>query len=249
MTWIEIATIAILPLFLLLDWLRSPAADAGASQWRRRAGAVTAFNFVLSLLVGKTYAAIVGDVHLLDGASLGTALGAITGVVVYEFFHYWYHRSAHRWTWLWRFGHQMHHSAERLDAWGAYFLHPLDGFIFLTLSSLVLYPLLGLSPEAGAWATAVLTFLAVFQHAAARTPRWLGALIQRPESHAIHHQQGVHAHNYADLPLWDMVFGTYRNPETGLARTPVGFYDGASSRVVDMLRFRDVSEPVGGARK
>ena len=95
----------------------------------------------------------------------------------------------------------------------------------------------------------MLTFLAVFQHAGVRTPGWLGALIQRPESHAIHHQQGVHAYNYADLPLWDMVFGTYRNPQTALPRAPVGFYDGASSRIVDMLRFRDVSKPAGCARK
>jgi sterol desaturase/sphingolipid hydroxylase (fatty acid hydroxylase superfamily) len=51
----------------------------------------------------------------------------------------------------------------------------------------------------------------VFQHANGDTPHGLGYLIQRPQSHAIHHQRGVHAFNYADLSLWDMVFGTFRN--------------------------------------
>src|SRR5260370_10151383 len=45
-----------------------------------------------------------------------------------------------------------------------------------------------------------------------KTPHWLGYIFQRPESHCIHHQEGVHAFNYSDLPMWDMLFGTYRNP-------------------------------------
>jgi sterol desaturase/sphingolipid hydroxylase (fatty acid hydroxylase superfamily) len=174
---------------------------------------------------------------------LGTAFGAIVGVLAYEFCHYWYHRSAHRFNGLWRMGHQMHHSAETLDAWGAYYLHPLDAAVFASLPSLLLFPVLGLAPEAGAWSAAFITFCGVFQHAHVRTPRWLGYLIQRPESHAIHHARGVHAYNYADLPLWDIVFGTFRNPPADAARPAQGFYDGASARVWEMLTFRDVSKP------
>ena len=73
--------------------------------------------------------------------------------------------------------------------------------------------------------------------------RGLGYLIQRPESHAIHHARGVHAHNYADLPLWDIVFGTFRNAPAEAPRPAQGFYDGASARVWEMLTFRDVSNP------
>ena len=123
------------------------------------------------------------------------------------------------------------------------YLHPLDAAIFASLPSLLLFPVLGLTPEAGAWAAAFITFCAVFQHAHVRTPRWLGYLIQRPESHAIHHARGVHAHNYADLPLWDIVFGTFRNAPAEAPRPAQGFYDGASARVWEMLTFRDVSNP------
>jgi sterol desaturase/sphingolipid hydroxylase (fatty acid hydroxylase superfamily) len=59
--------------------------------------------------------------------------------------------------------------------------------------------------------------------------------------HAIHHERDAHSGNYCDLPVIDMIFGTYRNPEA--FEGAAGFYDGASSRVVDMLLGRDVSEP------
>jgi sterol desaturase/sphingolipid hydroxylase (fatty acid hydroxylase superfamily) len=241
MSWSEILTLALLPAFLLLDLLRPVRAGSRPRWWRSRAFVVTAFNFWLALLIGQAWANLGGGLQLFNGAALGTVGGAAVGVLVYEFFHYWYHRSAHRFDWLWRLGHQMHHSAESLDAWGAYYLHPLDAAIFTSLSSLVLFPLLGLSPEAGGWAAATLTFLGIFQHARIDTPRWLGYLMQRPESHAIHHQREIHAYNYADLPLWDMVFGTFRNAHRQGPQPPQGFHDGASARILEMLMFHDVS--------
>ena len=54
----------------------------------------------------------------------------------------------------------------------------------------------------------------MFQHWNVKTPRWLGYIIQRPESHGLHHELGVHARNYSDFPLWDMLMGTFVNPET-----------------------------------
>ena len=164
--------------------------------------------------------------------------GAATGILVYELVHYCYHRAAHRWNWLWRLGHQLHHSAESVDAFGAYYLHPLDAVLFTTWQVLVFFPLLGLSPEAGAIASAFLAFNGAFQHANIRTPRWLGYIVQRPESHGVHHGRGVHRYNYSDLPLWDLVFGTFRNP--GARETPVsaGFYRGGSARLAAMLAFR-----------
>jgi sterol desaturase/sphingolipid hydroxylase (fatty acid hydroxylase superfamily) len=136
----------------------------------------------------------------------------------------------------------MHHSAESLDAFGANYLHPLDAAVFASINSLVLFPLLGLGLEAGVITALFLTFNAMFQHANIRTPHWLGYLIQRPESHNIHHARGVHRYNYSDLPLWDMVFGTFSNPREA-ADPDCGFYKGASSRIVEMLLGRDVSTP------
>jgi sterol desaturase/sphingolipid hydroxylase (fatty acid hydroxylase superfamily) len=57
----------------------------------------------------------------------------------------------------------------------------------------------------------------------------------------VHHQRGSHRNNYCELPLIDMLCGTFVNPETFVEE--VGFYDGASARVIDMHLFRDVSKP------
>jgi sterol desaturase/sphingolipid hydroxylase (fatty acid hydroxylase superfamily) len=202
---------------------------------------VSALAFYVATRVALFWGNALQAVHLFDGALLGTWGGAAVGILVYEFFHYWYHRSAHRVAWLWRAGHQLHHAPERLDVFGAYYLHPLDAALFTTLKSLVFFPLLGLTPEAGALSATVLAFNALFQHANIKTPRWLGYLLQRPESHSLHHARGVHGFNYADLPLWDIVFGTFRNPAN--AQQLQGFYVGASDRVGEMLVFRDVTSP------
>ena len=178
MTTLEILTLAILPLFLLLDVLRPGA--TGTRSWRVRAAAVTACTFALSLLAGVAYKALFAGASLLPGERLGTVGGAVAGVLVYDLAHYWYHRGVHHFDTLWRLGHQMHHSAESLDPWGAYFLHPLDAACFLTLSNVLLYPVLGLTPTAGASANAIITFCAVFQHARLATPRWVCLLYTSP---------------------------------------------------------------------
>jgi sterol desaturase/sphingolipid hydroxylase (fatty acid hydroxylase superfamily) len=82
----------------------------------------------------------------------------------------------------------------------------------------------------------------MFQHANIKTPQWLGYFIQRPEMHNVHHARGIHRYNYADLPLWDIVFGTFLNPKT-VTDLPTGFYTGASARIGAMLIGRDVSKP------
>jgi len=211
------------------------------ARWKTRALIVTGAIYGVSMAVGIGWGAVLPGTSLIDGAAFGTWGGAAIGILVYELAHYWYHRAAHSWNWLWRLGHQMHHSAESLDAFGAYYLHPIDAALFTTWAVLVFYPLLGLTPEAGALAAAFLAFNAAFQHANIRTPHWVGTIVQRPESHAIHHGRGIHAYNYSDLPLWDMVFGTYRNPKRDEEPREAGFTDGASSRIGAMLAFRDVS--------
>ena len=64
-------------------------------------------------------------------------------------------------------------------------------------------------------------------------------LVQRPESHSYHHARGIHRDNYADLPVFDILFGTFHNPRDFAPAN--GFYDGASLRVGEMLLFRDVA--------
>jgi sterol desaturase/sphingolipid hydroxylase (fatty acid hydroxylase superfamily) len=240
--YIEPITLALIPGFLLLDFIVQRRRYDKTRYWRLRGALVTVAIFFWSGEVAMFWGNVFGDFHLLDTSGLGMFTGAALGVLVYELVHYWYHRQAHAWNWLWRAGHQMHHSAESLDAFGAYYLHPFDAAMFTTWVSLVFFPLLGMSIESAIIAALFLTFNAMFQHANINTPHWLGYLIQRPESHNVHHALGAHRNNYADLPIIDMMFGTFVNPRT-LEDTAVGFYKGASNRIPEMLVGIDVSEP------
>jgi len=239
--YIEPLTIGLIPALIVIDWAIRGRKHDSTRFWRVRATLVTVAIFYIAGYTAVFWGTVFGDFHLLDGSGLGTWAGALAGILVYELGHYWYHRSAHAFDWLWRAGHQMHHSAESLDAFGAYYLHPVDAFIFTTIASVVFFPLLGLTVEAGLIGALFLTFNAIFQHMSFRTPCWLGYIIQRPESHSVHHGKNIHRYNYSDLPLWDLVFGTFRNPQS--FQKEHGFYPGGSERLAEMLAFRDITSP------
>jgi sterol desaturase/sphingolipid hydroxylase (fatty acid hydroxylase superfamily) len=213
--------------------------------WRRRGLTSFAIFFMLS-----SYLPLIWDTHLarwqvVDLSGLGTLGGILAGLLVYELLAYWWHRAMHRFGWLWRGVHQMHHSAERLDTYGAFWFSPADMVGWTAVGSLSLVLLVGVTPQAATALLLIISFLGMFQHANIRTPRWLGYFVQRPESHSVHHGRGIHRYNYADVPLLDMLFGTFRNPRRFASHT--GFYRGASNRVLDMLLGRDVTtRPAGG---
>lgn len=199
-----------------------------------------AFTGVVNSLLPAALALLLGDKTLFHLGALGVVPGALLGYVVADFFGYWSHRAMHTVPALWRWTHQMHHSAERMDLAGLSYTHPFDTLLTFALTGLAT-ALLGLSPVAAGMAGMLSFAAAVVQHMNIRTPRWLGPLVMRPEQHGLHHARGVHAYNYANVPAWDMLFGTYRNP--GAFPERYGFWDGASARVGAMLLGRDVSEP------
>ncbi len=178
--------------------------------------------------------------RLFDLTGLGTFGGAAVGVLLYEFGVYLWHRAMHSSDFLWRTFHQMHHSAERLDTYGAFFFSPMDMVGFTLLGSICFALLIGITPQAITLVLLTTTFLGIFQHANIKTPAWLGYIIQRPESHTLHHAIEIHQHNYSDLPIFDILFGTFHNPKGYEYDT--GFYDGSSDRIVDMLLFKDIND-------
>lgn len=208
--------------------------------WVLRGLAAFVGYFYLSTYLPLVWDQYLAPYQLFDLTALGTLGGAVAGVLVYELGVYWWHRAMHRFTPLWRAFHQMHHSAERLDTYGAFWFSPLDMVGWTALGSLALVVIVGITPAAATATILTTFFLGVFQHTNVRTPRWLGYFIQRPESHSVHHEQRVHYYNFADLPIFDLIFGTWRNPVA--FREHQGFYVGASSRVLEMLAFRDVSQ-------
>ena len=182
--------------------------------------------------------------RLVDGTPLGVVGGAIVGFIVLELAVYIWHRAAHTFEFMWRTFHQVHHSSQRVDIPGSMLFHPLELAAYTVIPLLVTVLVLGLDPLAAAIAGYLFAFAGMFQHWNVRTPQWLGYVIQRPESHCVHHRKGVHYYNFSDFPLWDIVFGTFRNPKQYLGEC--GFEGGADRRVGAMLAFEDVNRALYG---
>jgi sterol desaturase/sphingolipid hydroxylase (fatty acid hydroxylase superfamily) len=197
--------------------------------------------FYLSSYLPMFVNPILEPYRLFDLTGLGTLWGGLAAVLLYEFGVFVWHFSMHRSNFLWKTFHQLHHSAERLDTYGAFFFSPLDMIGWTVLGSICFSLIAGLTPQAITIMLLVTNFFSIFQHANIKTPQWLGYIVQRPESHTFHHAKGIHKYNYSDLPLFDIIFGTFRNPKDFEYET--GFYNGASARIWDMLRAKDISTP------
>jgi len=226
-------------LLMLAEALRPARALPAVRGWRWRGLCAFLCFWLLSSYLPLIWNDSLQAHTLADLRSLGDWPGALLGLLLYQLGVYLWHRAMHASLLLWRSFHQWHHSAERLDCYGAFWFSPLDMLGWTALNSLTLIWLIGITPQAAVWVLYATTFFSIFQHTNIRTPRWLGYFVQRPESHSLHHQQGLHAGNYADLPLLDIVFGTFKNPRGFADRT--GFYPGASTRLWDMLLMRDIA--------
>lgn len=173
----------------------------------------------------------------LDG--LHPLAGGAFAYFVATFVFYWWHRLRHESDWLWRLFHQIHHSPRRLELATSFYKHPLEMAVNSAIGAALVYGLLGLSSEAGAAYTLCTALGEFFYHTNVRTYRWVGFVFQRPEMHRIHHQYGRHKNNYGDVVWWDMIFGTYENPESFDATC--GFDPEKEEDLGRMLAFEDAN--------
>lgn len=200
--------------------------------------------FFNSLQVATVYIAGLTWDKWMTGASHGSLRslndfwGSLIAYFSITFFFYWWHRWRHASPFLWRWIHQLHHSPQRLEIATTFYKHPFEFIADSLLTSFVSFVLLGISPTAGVGATLLSGLAELIYHWNVKTPRWLGYFFQRPESHCIHHQAGLHAYNYSDLPLWDMLFDTYRNPKNLKVNCGIGEDE---HRVGALLAGKDLS--------
>lgn len=201
--------------------------------WRLKGVVFTLLYFAAATFAPLMWDGWLGEHRLFAADTLPLWAQIAGGFLLLELGVYVWHRTMHNVDFLWRWFHQMHHSAERVDIWGAFYFHPFDMLGWALLGSLCLVLGFGISAEAAIVVSLLATFCSMFQHANIATPRWLGFLVTRPESHSLHHERGVHGRNYGDIPLWDMLFGTFRNPARFEGQ--VGFFDGGSRRMRELL--------------
>ena len=243
----EIATLMIpVTYFALLALEQSGAGRAWPAirLWRTRGVAFFIMLMTINAILPSLLPPSIAGRHLFDGTQLGVVGGALVGYLAVSLANALLHRAYHRYDLLWRWAHQLHHSPQRLDIPGSVYFTPLEIVNNVLLFQVVVVLVLGIDPAAAAIAGYVAAFYGMFQHLNLPTPQWLGYLIQRPESHSVHHRRGFHAYNYSDLPLWDMLWGTFRNPKQ--FRGEVGFEHGPSLRMGAMLLGRDANSALYG---
>lgn len=223
---------------MLLAELVAPRRDHGpAPLFRWRAVALGLLQIALAASGAALLDPLFQSLRPWSMARLGLLGGTGVGYLATTLVWYVWHRARHEVPFLWRTLHQVHHSPTRLELLTTYYKHPLEAASNVALGGFVMIVVLGLTPGQTAGVTLLCGLAEFFYHWNVKTPRWLGWIIQRPESHCVHHESGRHASNYADLPLWDWMFGTLDNPVEDAV--PCGFGDD-EERLAEMLAFREV---------
>jgi len=209
--------------------------------WWARVALVNFIQLGIIILAGQAWDRWFANLSLIRLRDhIGNVPSAVIAYLVSTFVYYWWHRVRHESRWFWLLCHQLHHSPRRIETVTAFYKHPLEITINSLLSSAIVYVLLGCSVTAGSYYTFLTAVAEYFYHWNIRTPHWLGFLVQRPEAHRIHHKHKHHTNNFADLPMWDMLFKTFDNPKRFDATC--GFDDWREDRFDDILGFRDVNK-------
>lgn len=200
--------------------------------------------FVNALQVGITFGTNKAWFNWLSGSSLFhighwnmPVLEGFFGWLISTFFFYWWHRIRHA-NGFWVIFHQVHHSPQRIETLTSFYKHPVEILSDSFLIALLMYPALGSSLEGAFWLNFFAATGEYFYHSNIKSPRWMKKIIQTPELHSIHHQLGVHNYNFSDLPMWDKLFGTYKDTDEFVEHC--GFPRNNERKLWKMFVFKDV---------
>lgn len=232
--------ICIFTTFLIVERLHPGRVLPDASGWYIRALALNLCQLALVYFAGMMWNVWAQDWSILYMA--GTIPPALEGFFYWfvgTFIFYWWHRLRHRAGW-WRVFHQVHHSPTRIEVLTAFYKHPLEMFTNTVIISVLIYVIFGGSIAAAVWYNVYGLLGELYYHMNVRTPRWTGWFLQRPEHHAIHHERGVHQHNFGDITWWDRLFGTFKEADDFVPAC--GFAGKREQRLGAMLAFEDVNE-------
>jgi sterol desaturase/sphingolipid hydroxylase (fatty acid hydroxylase superfamily) len=238
MTLPTILTIGCTFAFLIFERVFPGRALPPVAGWYLRAVAINLAQLVITISTGRIWINFFAGGSLFNLWSLQIPyLEGFVGWLLGTFVFYWWHRLRHKKA-FWRVFHQIHHSPARIEVFTSFYKHPFEILTNSILSAIVLFPLLGCSLLGSFWYNFFAATGEYFYHANVATPKWLRFIIQTPELHSIHHQYDLHSFNYGDIPLWDRLFGTYRDTVEFMPRC--GFPDGVEQRAGEMLLCRDV---------
>ncbi len=201
--------------------------------WHLKAFSFNLVQAIIALSGTHLWDVLFSKYPLLSLNKIPEIYQVIVGYLMITFIYYWWHRFRHSVPFLWRHLHQFHHSPTRIEVITSFYKNPLEIVLNGLLTSAILYILLGLSPTAVGLCVLMTALAELVYHMNIKTPHVMGWIFQRPEMHRIHHQQGLHHYNYSDLPIWDMMFGTFKNPVT--INNLTGFPDNNEEKIWALL--------------
>lgn len=239
MTLPSILLICVTALFLCWERISPGRLLPNSKNWYFRALIMNAVQLAITLLAGKIWLNIANSWSFLNLSSINSpVLQGLIAWFIGTFIFYWWHRIRHK-KGFWLIFHQIHHSASRIEILTSFYKHPIEIAVNTFITALVLFPILGTSLLASFWFNFFAATGEYFYHANIKTPPWLRYFIQTPELHSIHHQKNVHNYNFSDIPLWDRLFGTYK--DTTSFTPECGFPEDTENKIVPMLLFKDVN--------
>src|SRR5579862_2151559 len=151
-------------------------------------------------------------------------------IVLLDLGEYWRHRLQHRLGWWWAL-HSLHHDQRQMTLWSDDRNHLLDDVLAAAWSG-TLALLIGVAPEEYPLVLVLFRLIESLAHTNVRLGfgRLGTPLVVGPQYHRLHHAieharppfEGARGCNFAViLPLWDVLFGTWRRepnfPPTGVA--------------------------------
>jgi sterol desaturase/sphingolipid hydroxylase (fatty acid hydroxylase superfamily) len=238
MTLPTILTILSTVAFFVLERLSPGRPLPHVSGWYSRALLVNFAQLGITLSTARLWIEIFGPRSLFSLAAWDNPLlEGFVGWFIGTFMFYWWHRLRHQ-KGFWRVFHQVHHSPSRIEVLTSFYKHPAEILTNSILSAAIVFPFLGCSLLGTFWYNFFAATGEYFYHANFRSPKWLRYLIQTPELHSIHHQLDVHYYNYSDLPIWDRIFGTYKDTTQFVPNC--GFPERNEEQLAAMLLFKDV---------
>ncbi len=223
---------------LMVERFRPGWSQPSRSEWEYRVLFLAAFELCVVLLIGVIVKHWWELPSAMEWNTYHPLIGGLMAYLAASFAFYWWHRGRHECSFFWRMFHQLHHSPGRLETLTAFYKHPIEAAANSLLSAGLVYLLFGLDLSGAACYTGLTIAAQLLVHLNTTTPQRLGYFFQRPEMHRVHHQSGTEHLNYSDIPLWDILFGTFQNPATFDGEC--GFTAHREAKLGDMLLFRDV---------
>lgn len=151
-------------------------------------------------------------------------------LVLYDFGYYWFHRCQHTWNWLWCL-HKLHHTDEHINATTSFRHHWLENVCRIPFITIPMAFLIGIDSTMPIILFDLTLIWAVFVHLNIRLDLGhLTPVIAGPQVHRIHHSnlpQHQDRNFAAYLPVWDILFRTWKRPAKDEYPT-CGTIDGAT---------------------